>query len=132
MGLMTNQLLGKIPFNYYVRVLWGFFEPPTHLHKVYFFPSTSSDVIDKIGVPLDIDETLLSVIKTLSFKRYVFDPLNHLFGSGNVTYSEDITTKSTVDEVLFKVSTPTPWLTQISFTQMSLRYGFCKKSLLYE
>ena len=120
MGLMTNQLSGKRPFYHYVRVLGGIFEPPTHLHKGYFFPSTSSDVIDKIGVPLDIDETLLSIIKTLSFKKYVFDPLNHLFGSGNVTYSEDIITKSTVNEVLFKVSTPRPWLTQICFTRMSL------------
>ena len=112
---MTNQLSGKRPFNYYVRVLWCFFEPPTHLHKGYFFPLTSSDVIDKIGVPLDIDETSLNIIKTLSFKKYVLNPLNYLFGSGNVTYSEDIITKSTVNEVLFKVSTPSPWLTQIFF-----------------
>ena len=72
--------------------------------KCNFLPSASSDVIDKIGVPLDIDETLLMVLKTLSFKEYVFDPLNDLFGSGNTTYSEDIITKSTVNEVLFKVS----------------------------
>ena len=72
--------------------------------KCNFLPSASSDVIDKIGVPLDIDETLLIFLKTLSFKEYVFDPLNDLFGSGNTTYSEDIITKSTVNEVLFKVS----------------------------
>ena len=69
-----------------------------------FLLSPSSEIIDKIGVPLDIDETLLNVLKTLSFKEYVFDPLNDLFGSGNATYSEDIITKSTVNEVLFKVS----------------------------
>ena len=26
----------KGPFLYYVRVYWGFFEPPTHLHKDIF------------------------------------------------------------------------------------------------
>ena len=26
----------KGPFSYYVRVFWGFFEPPTHLHKGIF------------------------------------------------------------------------------------------------
>ena len=49
------------------------------------------------------------VLKTLSFKEYVFDPLNDLFGSGNTTYSEDIVTKSTVNEVLFEVSNLFPY-----------------------
>ena len=77
--------------------------------KCNFLPSASSDVIDKIGVPLDIDETLLMVLKTLSFKEYVFGPLNDLFSSGNTTYSEDIVTKSTVNEVLFEVSNLFPY-----------------------
>ena len=29
-------ILGKGPFLYYVRVFWGFFEPPTHLRKDVF------------------------------------------------------------------------------------------------
>ena len=32
--IAKNQ--GKGPFLYYVRVFWGFFEPPIHLHKDIF------------------------------------------------------------------------------------------------
>ena len=40
----ANALLNKKPLNYYVRVFWGFFEPPSYLRKRPFIYYVSKEV----------------------------------------------------------------------------------------
>ena len=74
--------------------------------KFFFY----SDIIDKLGIDLadlglDIDQSILDILEAITFQDYVFDPLNTLFNGDNSSYVEDVFVKTTVNELLYSVST---------------------------
>ena len=73
------------------------------------YPLFNSDIIENLGINLDdlgldIPADLLNLLNAFTIGQLLLDPLNLLFNGNNESYVEEIFVDTTVDGILYSVS----------------------------
>ena len=78
-------------------------------HNCHTDPLFYSNIIENLGINLDdlgldIPAELLPILNSFTIGQLLLDPLNLLFNGNNESYVEEIFVDTTVDGILYSVS----------------------------
>ena len=108
--------------------------PHLSLKKNTSYPLFYSDIIENLGINLDdlgldIPADLLNLLNAFTIGQLLLDPLNLLFNGNNESYVEEIFVDTTVDGILYSVSSILfSWLwNDHEYQDCEILFAFSKK-----